>query len=99
MTGVHSSRLEHAPFCPDCRAVLDGFTYAGPEGVTPTAGDLTWCAYCHALLMFQPDGSLALTNVAAELPKLPPEDRESLLRSQMLIARMPRRVPPRVRAP
>lgn len=38
--------------CPSCGATLDGWSSA--HGWTPRPGDLSFCAYCRALLVFGP---------------------------------------------
>lgn len=52
--GVVSAEIEGADPCPTCGRKLDGVTSINRpnEPVAPTAGDVTVCAYCGAVLRF-----------------------------------------------
>ena len=48
---ISSGKLNTAPKCPRCRAVLDGWTEMEP-GEGPRPGDVTVCVYCSTVLQY-----------------------------------------------
>ena len=75
--------------CPGCGAQLDGSTgvaFDRPDEVpTPSAGDVSVCAYCGVFLEYQKDLTVALLppETFATLPK----DQRRLLTEMSLIAK------------
>ena len=64
------SRKVPASACPNCFAVLSGFTFADLDGGAseppPLKGNATMCAYCGAMLIFADDAGSVRTMTAAE---------------------------------
>ncbi len=48
----HDYRLNSKPFCPNCKAILDGATAVTGIG-HPRPGDVTVCSYCAEILVFE----------------------------------------------
>lgn len=87
-------RLRGAPKCPSCYAVLDTATGVGPTPADkPSAGDLSVCLYCGAMLEFEAGclGHALLSQAAFEA--LPADVRDLLrrVRTQVLALRDRRR--------
>jgi hypothetical protein len=58
---VHQGRMDVAPRCPTCKAILDGFTAVG-HNHDPDPGSVTVCSYCEEVLQFEEDLSLKLAS-------------------------------------
>ena len=77
---ITSGKLEHAPSCPVCNKVLDGFTIdANDLCKLPKAGDCSICVYCRTFLVFTHE--LQFREITPEeIVDLPAELRTKMVR-------------------
>jgi hypothetical protein len=75
------------PHCPKCDKLLDGYTDTQSEGQVPKAGDMTICAYCHTIAIFEDFTTLRLMTFAEQ-----DENRNEIIRA--LLEMMQNPIPP-----
>lgn len=81
-----AARLPACP-CPLCKATLDAASWI-PDGgppATPAPGDVTVCAYCGVLLLFDGEPLALRTPTFAEMAEL--SALPELLKAQAIVAR------------
>lgn len=77
-------------YCPGCGKRIDAATSIDGEA-SPTPGDVTVCAFCASVLMFEP--GLSLRRVSdQELAQLPAAVRRQVHVLRLVIAGLPPRV-------
>lgn len=80
---MKSTRTNARARCPTCAADLSGATSTEGDN-TPSAGDLSVCAYCAALLVFRADLTLREIDLD-ELAALDDEELTKLGRAQAMV--------------
>ena len=86
-----------AALCPGCGEFLDDCTPTGPGRVQPRPGDVTVCAYCAAVLVFDGEPVSVRLPTNAEVTELRGMPRLAQVRTAAILARMVRGPRPRPR--
>ena len=60
MSEIESGKLQGEITCPHCNRIIDGYTDIGQCNAKPKIGDVSICAYCKHILVFEkpPVGSV-----------------------------------------
>jgi hypothetical protein len=73
--------------CPQCRALVDGYTPIDEGAATPAAGAILLCAYCAAFNRVSPEGDRLVAASTRDLNKLPTSARKQLFAARLHVAR------------